>query len=57
MSDEYKPNKFGTLLTFRKDVPEAKIEEALAKIAELCDNEPTLNKYDDRYGGPCFYIP
>lgn len=57
MSNDYTPNKFGSLLTFRKDVPEAKIEEALAKIAELCDTEPVLNKYDDRWGSPCFYIP
>jgi hypothetical protein len=56
MSD-YKPNHFGTLLTFRKDVPKAKIEAALKWISQICDEEPELEEYDDNHANPCFYLP
>lgn len=57
MGHKYEANHYGTLLTFRKGVTEKQIREALAKIAPLCDHEPRLEHFDDRWGGPVFYIP
>lgn len=54
---KYEPNHYGTLLTFRPGTTEKEIKEALAKLAHLLDHEPRVQKYDDRYGGPVFYIP
>jgi len=53
----YKPNHYGALVTFKPGTTEAQVREALAKIAPLCDEEPRVEKFDDRWGGPVFYIP
>jgi hypothetical protein len=56
MSD-YKPNQFGSLLTFREGVTEKEVREALKKIAHLCEREPRVEHFDNRWGSPTFYIP
>jgi hypothetical protein len=57
MGTKYGPNHYGTLITFKRGVSEAKIKAALAKLAPLCDSPPRIEKFDDRWGGPVFYIP
>lgn len=58
------PNRYATLLRFRKDASPAEIAKALNSIKAILEPEDVPNKwsekvhhYDDRWGEPTFYIP
>lgn len=57
--------RYGTVFSFKKGVTAKQAAEALAKIADVIDLdgyvdpkiEARVKEYDDRYGGPVWYIP
>lgn len=65
--------RFGTVIVFKPEVTKEQAAEALHKIIELIDEtqwwptpsgQPTLEEcearieeYDDKHGGPAWYLP
>lgn len=56
--------RIGAIVVFKSGVTEEQAREALRKIKDLVDptyyvgfEAPPINVYDDRFGGPTWYIP
>jgi hypothetical protein len=57
--------RYGTVLVFKKGITAKQAADALAKIKDVIDLdgyvrkgiEDRVQEYDDRYGGPVWYIP
>ena len=59
MTMKYEVNRAGATLVFKKGVTEKQAIEALRKIPDVLDPKPEelVESFDDRFGGPVFYIP
>lgn len=57
--------RYGAVVIFNKNISEEEAVFALAKLgregildfSQNVDKRPVVEPFDDRYGGPVFYIP
>lgn len=51
--------RFGTVVTFKPGVTKEEAVNAIKKLAEagVVVEWPTVREFDDKYGGPVWYIP
>jgi hypothetical protein len=60
---ESQDNRVGSVIVFREGITPQEAEAALEKIKDVIDpnyyvgGKPPVHKFDDRYGGPVWYIP
>tara|TARA_R110000824_G_scaffold201667_5_gene385782 strand:- start:480 stop:650 length:171 start_codon:yes stop_codon:yes gene_type:complete len=51
----------GTVLVFKEGATDGEIREALKKIEDILDNDPdfppTINEFENKWGGPVWYTP
>lgn len=54
---KYQPAQAGAVVVFKPGVTPQQAAAALAKIADVLESQPRIERFDPRFGGPVFYIP
>ena len=49
--------QLGTVIVFKPEVSEEEAKKALAKLAKLCQYQPSINTFNPEWGGPVWYVP